>query len=104
MATSKEYIEFVTEQLAGVGIIRSRKMFGDYMVYVDERPMLLVCDNTVYVKKLDALTPLMQNADCGVPYEGAKEHYILDIDDVSLCRAVIEAMLPLIPIPKKRTK
>ena len=102
MATSKEYIDFVTDQLVGVGIVRSRKMFGEYMVYIDETPILLVCDNTVYVKKANALATLLQNADCGFPYEGAKEHYILDIDDMPLCRAVVETLKTTVPTSKKR--
>lgn len=52
MATSQEYIEFVCEQLVGVENVRYKKMFGEYMVYVNDKPVLLVCDNTVYVKKL----------------------------------------------------
>lgn len=50
MATSQEYIEFVCEQLVGVENVRYKKMFGEYMVYVNDKPVLLVCDNTVYVK------------------------------------------------------
>lgn len=50
MATSQEYIEFVCEQLVGIENVRYKKMFGEYMVYVNDKPVLLVCDNTVYVK------------------------------------------------------
>lgn len=59
MATSKEYIEFVCEQLAGTENVRYRKMFGEYMVYVNDKPILLVCDNTVMVKKLPEIAELM---------------------------------------------
>ncbi|MFR2154639.1 MAG: hypothetical protein ACLS48_08380 [[Eubacterium] siraeum] len=59
-------------------------MFGEYMVYVNDKPVLLVCDNTVYVKKLPEIEELMSGAECGVPYDSAKEHYILDIEDRSL--------------------
>ena len=50
MATSKEYIEYVCGQIKGESNVRYKKMFGDYMVYVDEKPLFLVCDNTVFVK------------------------------------------------------
>lgn len=56
-------------------------MFGEYMVYVNDKPVLLVCDNTVYVKKLPEIEELMSGTECGVPYDSAKEHYILDIED-----------------------
>ena len=78
MATSQEYIEFVCEQLVGIENVRYKKMFGEYMVYVNDKPVLLVCDNTVYVKKLPEIEELMSGAECGVPYDSAKEHYILD--------------------------
>ena len=52
MATSKEYIEFVCEQLQGINGVTYKKMFGEYMVYVQGKPLLLVCDNTVMIKKL----------------------------------------------------
>lgn len=51
MATSVEYIDFVRERLDRFGSVRTRKMFGEYMVYFNDRPILTVCDNTVFVKK-----------------------------------------------------
>ena len=104
MATSKEYIEFVCEQLDGIENVTYRKMFGEYMVYVNDKPLLLVCDDTVYVKKLDALGELMRNAPLGMPYNGAKEHYILDIGDEKLTRSVIDVLEPITPIPAPRKK
>ena len=62
MATSKDYIEFVCEQLEGVEGVTYKKMFGEYMVYVNAKPLLLVCDNTVMVKKLPEVAPLLHDA------------------------------------------
>lgn len=102
MATTKDYIEFVCDQLHGCGDVRYRKMFGEYMVYVNDKPVLLVCDNTVYIKKLDAVCDLMAGADCGVPYEGAKEHFILDIEDTELAQKAVEILERITPLPKPR--
>ena len=104
MATSVEYIEFVCEQIAGVGAVRYRKMFGEYMVYVNDKPLLLVCDNTVFVKILPELSELMAGADTALPYEGGKVHYILDIEDRELTKAVIAVLEPLTPLPKPKRK
>lgn len=104
MATTVDYIEYVCAQAAGDWAVRYRKMFGEYMVYVEDKPLLGVCNNTVYVKILPCLEALMSHADKGHPYDGAKEHYILDIDDAALTRQVIEALLPVIPLPKPRKK
>ena len=74
------------------------------MVYVNDKPLLLVCDNTVYVKKLDILTEILRDSELGVPYGGAKEHYILDIDNIPLCENVISVLEPITPVPKKKNK
>ena len=86
MATSAEYIEYAAERVKQCGIseeIRFRKMFGEYMLYAADRPVLLVCDDTVFVKMLPELESVFggRAVQKGVPYPGAKEHFILDIDD-----------------------
>lgn len=104
MATSVEYIEFVCEQVQGAHDIRYKKMFGEYMVYANDKPVLLVCDNTVYVKKLDEVSELLADAEVGVPYAGAKEHYILDIENEKLAKDVIAILENVTPLPKKKKK
>ena len=104
MATSVDYIEFVVEQVRDCGAVRYKKMFGDYMVYVNDKPILLVCDDTVFVKILPCLDELMGDAERSFPYDGAKEHYVLDIDNAELAREVVNALEPVTPIPKARKK
>lgn len=104
MATSKEYIEFVTESVQGFEDVRYKKMFGEYIVYVDERPVLLVCDNTVFVKMLPEIAALMESVETGFPYDGAKEHYVLDIENAPLVSDVIRELVKITPVPKKKTK
>lgn len=104
MATSVSYIEFVCDQIKDVGAIRFKKMFGEYMVYLNDKPVLLVCDNMVFVKKLDEIKEQMQYAEVGCPYNGAKEHYILDVEDVELCKNVIGILEEITPVPKPRKK
>ena len=50
MATSQDYLDFVLEHLPPLWSIRSRKMFREYMVYLNDKPILMLCDNTVFVK------------------------------------------------------
>lgn len=79
-------------------------MFGEYMVYVNDKPVLLVCDNTVFVKKLPEIEELMSCAECGMPYDSAKEHYILDIEDRELTAKAVEILEQITPVPKKKAK
>ena len=102
MATSKEYIEFVCKQLQGINGVTYKKMFGEYMVYVQGKPLLLVCDNTVMIKKLPELAALMQGAPEVFPSEGAKLHYVLDIENRELTRKAVEVLSQCIPLPKKK--
>ena len=106
MATSQDYIEYVVAQAQATdcGIVRYRKMFGEYMVYINDKPILLVCDNSVFVRILPSLEAWMAKAERGFPYDGAKEHYILDIDDAELMRAVLMALEAVTPLPKPKKK
>ena len=105
MATNKELIEYICDQLVEVGLVSYRKMFGEYMIYVDLKPIILVCDNQAYVKILPEISNLLgENALKGTPYPGAKEHYIVDIDNKEklqiLCYKLIE--ITAVPKPKKK--
>ena len=75
-------------------------MFGEYMVYINEKPILLVCDNTVYVKKVEEISRLLE--ETGFPYASAKEHYILNIDDEELTNQVVRILERITPLPKKK--
>ncbi len=104
MATTNEYIEYVCEQIRGIGEIRYKKMFGEYMVYVNDKPVIIVCDNNAFVKKLDCIEEMMVDSETGYPYNGAKEHYILDIDNSDFCKKVIMEIEKVTPVPKPRKK
>ena len=104
MATTQDYIEYVCERLPDCGNVRYRKMFGEYMVYVNDKPLLTVCDNTVFVKKLPEIAALLQGAPEDAPYPGAKPQFILDIEDQTLVRRVVSILEEIVPLPKKRSK
>ncbi|MHB8096848.1 MAG: hypothetical protein ACYDEI_04285 [Erysipelotrichaceae bacterium] len=104
MSTQVDYIEFVCEQIRMTGDIRYRKMFGEYMVYLNDKPLFLVCDNTVYVKMFDEIKDLMDDAAKGYPYNGAKLHYILDIDNREFSEQLIQRIEPLLVYPKPKRR
>lgn len=104
MATSEEFINYVCDQISGIGDIRYKKMFGEFMVYVNDKPVIIVCDNTAFVKKLDCIKEMMKDADVGFPYKGAKEHYVLDIDNSEFCKSVVTEIEKVTPLPKPRKK
>lgn len=103
MATSQEYVDFCVQQIASAGFVQAKKMFGEYMIYVDQKPLILVCNNTCYIKMWDELKPLMANAPTAIPYEGCKLYYILDIED-KVTLDCLKIMWPIQSFPKKRNK
>ncbi|MDE5850365.1 MAG: transcriptional regulator [Muribaculaceae bacterium] len=104
MACTTEFIEFVCDALTPLGEVRFRKMMGDYVIYVNEKSVITACDNMAYVKKLPCIADLMADAECGCPYEGAKEAYILDFTDPHKVRKVIEILWYKLPFQKSRKK
>lgn len=104
MASTLDFVEYVCEQIQGTGAVRFKKMFGEYMVYVNDKPVLLVCDNNVFVKQLDCVEEKMINASKGFPYNGAKEHYILDIDNRDLSQEIVNLVEQVTPLPKPKKK
>ena len=102
MATSKEFIEYVLEKVRTDGKVDCKKMFGEYMVYVDEKPILLVCDDTVFVKILPETKEILgDDTEIGYPYDGAKEHFAIDPDDEKF-DLIISALEKVTPPRKPR--
>lgn len=104
MATTNEYIEYVCEQIRGTGEIRYKKMFGEFMIYINNKPVIIVCNNIPFVKKLDCIETKMKNAKIGYPYKGAKEHYILDIDNSEFCKDIVSEVEKVTELPKPKKK
>jgi TfoX/Sxy family transcriptional regulator of competence genes len=104
MASNLEYVQYVIDQIKTSGIITYKKMFGEYLIYLNKKPIVMVCDNTAFVKMLDCIKPLMENVETGFPYEGAKEYYIVNVDDSEYLSNVVIVLEKNVPIPKKKKK
>ncbi len=72
MATSMDFLTYVSEKITVPGEKRYKKMFGEYMVYIDDKPVILICDNNVFVKILPEIAAFLKEAETGFPYDGAK--------------------------------
>ena len=104
MASDIDFVNYVIDQINSLGIITSKKMFGEYMIYINQKPVILICNNTAYVKKLECIKLFCENGEIGIPYNGAKEHYILDIDNKETLIEIIKEVEKVTLIPKKRNK
>lgn len=102
MACNSEFIKHVCEILSPLGVVSSRKMMGDYVIYLNEKCVATACDNNLYVKMLPCIEELMEGAETGKPYNGAKDCYILDLQDQNLMRKAISSLWDNLPFPKRK--
>ena len=105
MASSKEYLEFVLEQLSELDDISYRAMMGEYILYYRGKVLGGIYDDRFWVKNIKAAAERMPEAALELPYEGAKEMLLVeDIEDKEFLRELLEAMYEDLPEPKKKRK
>ena len=105
MATGKEYIAFILEQLSDLDEITSRSMMGEYMIYYRGKIAAYVCDDRLLVKPVEAAKTLMPNARMEAPYEGAKEMLLVEeVDNKEFLTMLFNAMYDQLPEPKAKKK
>ena len=105
MASSKEYLEFVLEQLSGLDDITHRAMMGEYIIYYQGKIIGGIYDDRFLVKPTKSAKELMPDAPYELPYDGAKEMLLVeDIDNKEFLIELLDAMLPELPAPKKKKK
>ena len=102
MASDLSYVQYVIDQIKTNGTITYKKMFGEYLIYLNNKPVVMVCDNTAFVKMLDCIKDLMENAATGFPYSGAKEHYIVNVDDSEHLSNVAMVLEENVPLSKRK--
>ena len=103
MASSKEYLEFILEQLSEVDDITHRAMMGEYIIYFRGKVMGGIYDDRFLVKPTKSALAMMPDADMELPYEGAKEMILVDdVDNREFLKELFEAMYDELPAPKKK--
>jgi TfoX/Sxy family transcriptional regulator of competence genes len=105
MASDREFVNFVCEQLRGAGEISSRRMFGEAAVYLEDKVIGLICDNQFFVKPTEP-----GRAKVGVPMEarpfpGANNWFLMaDLDDPEYLADLVRITAAALPSPKAKTK
>lgn len=103
MSTTKEFLQFVLDQLSGLDQITHRQMMGEYIIYYQGKIAAYVCDNRFLVKPVEAARALLLDAPLEPPYQGAKEMLLVeDLEDKGALEALFQAMLPQLPAPKPK--
>ncbi len=103
MASSKEYLSFILDQLSGLDGITHRTMMGEYILYYRDRIVGGIYDDRFLVRPVPSAVAMMPDAEREIPYEGAKEMLLVDnVDSRDFLARLIEAMYDELPAPKKR--
>ena len=103
MASTKEYLDFVLEQLSELDAVSSRTMMGEYILYYRGRVFGGIYDDRLLVKPVPAAVKLMPNAELELPYEGAKEMLLVDdVDNREFLCELVRKMWEELPEKKKK--
>lgn len=105
MASSKEYLDFILEQLSELDDETYRAMMGEYIIYYRGKIVGGIYDDRLLVKPTKSAMTMMPNADMDLPYEGAKEMLLVDdVDNKEFLRELLETMYEELPAPKKKKR
>jgi TfoX/Sxy family transcriptional regulator of competence genes len=102
MSSSKEYLNFVLEQLSDLDRVSYRPMMGEYVMYYRDKVIGGIYDDRFLLKSTKSVLTMMPDAAREIPYPGAKEMILADIDDRALTANVIKAMYDELPAAKKK--
>ena len=103
MASTKEYLDFVLEQLSGLDEVSFRAMMGEYILYYRDRVFGGIYDDRLLVKPVPAAVKLMPDASMELPYDGAKEMILVDdVDNREFLCQLVESMWEELPEKKRK--
>lgn len=104
MSSSEEYREYVLELLSGLEEVSYRKMMGEYVLYYRSKVVGGIYDDRFLLKVTPASERLLPEAPRAIPYEGAKEMLLVEVEDRDALRDIVDAMWEELPAPKKKKK
>lgn len=104
MATAPGFVEYVREQIGLGDRLACRKLFGEYALYVDDKVVAFLCDDSLFVKPSPAVAELAPGLPMRPPYPGAKDYPVADelLDDADALRALVLGTAERMPPPKPR--
>ena len=102
MASTKEYLDFILEQLSDLDEISFRVMMGEYIIYYRGKVVGGIYDNRFLVKPTKSALAMIPDANMELPYEGGKEMLLVDdVDNKKSLTELLQAVYNELPAPKK---
>ena len=103
MASSKEYLNFIMDQLSGLEGISYRAMMGEFIIYYNGKIVGGIYDDRFLLKPVKAAMAMLPDAKMELPYEGGKEMlFVEDVDNKDFLQDLLQAMYGELPAVKKK--
>ena len=104
MATDRSFLDYVIEQSGLEDALASKRMFGEYALYLDGKVVAFACDNSLFLKPSPAAAQLAPHLPGRPPYPGAKDYPVLDelLDEPDALRRLLLATAAALPPPKPK--
>ncbi len=104
MATTKEFIDYINDQLGDIGVT-NRKMFGEYGLYYNSKFFACICDDQLFVKITEAGKNIVEEPVLAPPYKGASDYLLIDnLEDKNFLRELVIKTCDELPLPKPKKK
>lgn len=103
MASSKEYLDFILEQLSDSDDVSYRAMIGEYIIYYRGKVVGGIYDDRFLLKPTESALSMMPDADMELPYEGAKEMLLVDnVDNKTFLNKLLSSVFADLTAPKRK--
>jgi TfoX/Sxy family transcriptional regulator of competence genes len=102
MASEQKFVDFIIEQIGFAEQITSKKMFGEYGLYFENKLFGLVCDNKLFIKPTQSGREYIKEVVEASPYQGAKPSFLIEekLDDKEWLRQLVKMTVDELPEPK----
>lgn len=106
MASDKNFIDFILDQIQNAGEITAKKMFGEYAIYSDRKLFGLICDNKLFIKPTKGGQNFIGNVVEAPPYTGAKPSFLIEdeVDDSEWLSELVRISVAELPESKPKKK
>ena len=105
MASRIEFVEYICDQLNDLGEIKYKSMMGEYLIYVNNKYCVGICDDMMFLKPTKKAKELLKEVTLRPMYDGAKPSYLItDIDDKEYLLSIVQATYDELPEPKLKKK
>jgi TfoX/Sxy family transcriptional regulator of competence genes len=104
MASSSDTVQFIVDQVGLGRRLSSKKMFGEFALYLDDKIVALVCDDQLFLKPTDQAKAFLGKVRPAPPYPGAKDYFLLtdELDDPDRLKEAVLITARALPDPKPK--